>query len=201
MDKATKSAEAFRTISEVSDILDVPQHVLRFWEGKFSQIKPMKRGGNRRYYRPEDLELLRAITHLLYTDGYTIKGVQKLLRENGVRATVNAHIAEHGAFQAGYDAAPLQEEGDAAEVAQGVDTASDDIGAVDAQAAALDAAADDEEPALELMPAKGAQDSLPDQDHDAVQDAEAAHVPDLAAIPNAAQVIEELRAIQAILKP
>lgn len=94
-----KSPDAFRTISEVSDILDVPQHVLRFWEGKFSHIKPMKRGGNRRYYRPEDLELLRAITYLLYTDGYTIKGVQKLLRENGVRATVNSHITEHGAFQ------------------------------------------------------------------------------------------------------
>ena len=78
-----KSATAFRTISEVSKELDLPQHVLRFWESKFPQIKPMKRGGGRRYYRPEDLEILRRIRILLYDDGYTIKGVQKLLRENG----------------------------------------------------------------------------------------------------------------------
>lgn len=83
-----KSPGAFRTISEVSEILNVPQHVLRFWETRFSQVRPLKRGGNRRYYRPEDVNLLRAISHLLYVDGYTIKGVQKLLRENGIRATV-----------------------------------------------------------------------------------------------------------------
>lgn len=81
--KARKAASAFRTISEVADILDVQQHVLRFWETKFSQIRPLKRGGGRRYYRPEDLELLKRIHHLLYTEGYTIKGVQKLLREKG----------------------------------------------------------------------------------------------------------------------
>ncbi|MCB9983143.1 MAG: MerR family transcriptional regulator [Rhodospirillales bacterium] len=81
--KARKSASAFRTISEVADILDVQQHVLRFWETKFSQIRPLKRGGGRRYYRPEDLELLKRIHHLLYTEGYTIKGVQKLLKEKG----------------------------------------------------------------------------------------------------------------------
>ncbi len=79
-----KSAEAFRTIGEVADDLDVPKHVLRFWEGKFPQIKPMKRGGGRRYYRPEDLELLRGIRHLLHAEGYTIKGVQKILREHGI---------------------------------------------------------------------------------------------------------------------
>ena len=84
-----KSREAFRTISEVANELDVPQHVLRFWETRFSQVRPMKRGGNRRYYRPADVELLRAICHLLYTDGYTIKGVQKLFREKGVRKTVD----------------------------------------------------------------------------------------------------------------
>ncbi|WP_340118098.1 MerR family transcriptional regulator [Pelagibius sp. 7325] len=78
---AGKSAAAFRTISEVSDELDVPQHVLRFWEGKFSQVRPLKRGGGRRYYRPEDIDLLRRIRDLLYSDGYTIKGVQRLLRE------------------------------------------------------------------------------------------------------------------------
>ena len=75
-----KSPGAFRTISEVASELDVPQHVLRFWESKFSQVKPMKRGGGRRYYRPEDVDLLRRIRGLLYDDGYTIKGVQKVLR-------------------------------------------------------------------------------------------------------------------------
>ncbi len=77
-----KSAAAFRTISEVSTDLDVPQHVLRFWESKFTPVRPLKRGGGRRYYRPEDVELLRRIRNLLYTDGYTIKGVQRLLRES-----------------------------------------------------------------------------------------------------------------------
>lgn len=79
-----KSAEAFRTISEVAAEIDVPKHVLRFWEGKFTQLKPMKRGGGRRYYRPEDVDLLKGIRQLLYGNGYTIKGVQKLLREQGV---------------------------------------------------------------------------------------------------------------------
>ncbi|MDH3236665.1 MAG: MerR family transcriptional regulator [Alphaproteobacteria bacterium] len=81
-----KSASAFRTISEVSQALDVPQHVLRFWESKFSQIKPLKRGGGRRYYRPEDIDLLRNIRDLLYTEGYTIRGVQKLLKEGGIKS-------------------------------------------------------------------------------------------------------------------
>ena len=76
-----KSAAAFRTISEVSDDLDVPPHVLRFWETKFSQVRPLKRGGGRRYYRPEDVGLLLRIRELLYSDGYTIKGVQRLLRD------------------------------------------------------------------------------------------------------------------------
>ena len=80
-----KSAAAFRTISEVATDLEVPQHVLRFWETKFSQVRPMKRGGGRRYYRPEDVDLLRSIRGLLYDDGYTIKGVQKLLREGGLK--------------------------------------------------------------------------------------------------------------------
>jgi DNA-binding transcriptional MerR regulator len=80
-----KAPEAFRTISEVADELDVPKHVLRFWEAKFAQLKPMKRGGGRRYYRPEDVALLRGIRVLLYNDGYTIRGVQKLLREQGPR--------------------------------------------------------------------------------------------------------------------
>ncbi len=78
-----KSPAAFKTITEVAGQLDVPQHVLRFWETRFSQIRPLKRGGGRRYYRPEDIELLDRIKTLLYADGYTIKGVQKLLRESG----------------------------------------------------------------------------------------------------------------------
>jgi len=79
-----KAPDAFRIISEVAEDLDVPQHVLRFWETRFSQIKPMKRGGGRRYYRPDDVNLLRGIRHLLYSEGYTIRGVQRILREEGV---------------------------------------------------------------------------------------------------------------------
>ena len=82
---AEKSPDAFRTISEVSVELDVPQHVLRFWETKFSAVKPLKRGGGRRYYRREDLDLLRGIRSLLYSEGMTIKGVQKILRDHGAR--------------------------------------------------------------------------------------------------------------------
>ena len=81
----TKSAASFRTISEVATELDVPQHVLRFWETRFTQIKPMKRGGGRRYYRPEDISLLTQVRSLLYDDGYTIKGVQKLFRDGGLK--------------------------------------------------------------------------------------------------------------------
>ena len=80
-----KAPDAFRTISEVADELDVPQHVLRFWESRFPQIRPMKRAGGRRYYRPEDVDLLRGIRHLLYGVGYTIRGVQGILREQGPR--------------------------------------------------------------------------------------------------------------------
>jgi DNA-binding transcriptional MerR regulator len=87
----SKAAEAFRTISEVADELDVQKHVLRFWEARFPQVRPMKRGGGRRYYRPEDMELLRGIRHLLHAEGYTIKGVQKILREQGIE-----HVKQHG---------------------------------------------------------------------------------------------------------
>jgi len=82
----TKSEKAFRTISEVSKELDVPAHVLRFWETKFPQVKPMKRGGGRRYYRPEDVSLLRGVREMLHVDGFSIKGVQKALKEQGVKA-------------------------------------------------------------------------------------------------------------------
>lgn len=84
--RSGKSQAAFRTISEVADELDVAQHVLRFWESKFPQVRPLKRGGGRRYYRPEDIELLRDIRSLLYDEGYTIKGAQKLLRQRRARA-------------------------------------------------------------------------------------------------------------------
>jgi DNA-binding transcriptional MerR regulator len=85
-----KSPDAFRTISEAAEDLDLPQHVLRFWETRFPQIKPLKRGGGRRYYRPDDVELLRVIKQLLYGEGYTIKGVQKLFKEQGARSVAAA---------------------------------------------------------------------------------------------------------------
>ncbi|MCJ9430410.1 MerR family transcriptional regulator [Kordiimonas marina] len=103
-----KGREAFRTISEVADELDLPQHVLRFWESKFSQIRPLKRGGNRRYYRPDDVQLLMAIKQLLHADGYTIRGVQNLFKAQGLKATIAQALRLEG------------EEGDVAE-AQSVD--------------------------------------------------------------------------------
>ena len=103
--RSGKSTAAFRTISEVSEELDVPQHVLRFWETKFAQVKPMKRAGGRRYYRPEDVALLRNIRDLLYRDGFTIRGAQKHLREGGARGSAAA------AVQAGREGAPGSEYG------------------------------------------------------------------------------------------
>lgn len=129
-----KSPEAFRTISEVAEDLDVPKHVLRFWEGKFAQLRPMKRGGGRRYYRPEDIDLLRGIRRLLYNDGYTIKGVQKILREQGVRFVMEyCELAEMGqpavmkdipdvAAEAARSAAsPRRPEGQEGEIGSGLD--------------------------------------------------------------------------------
>jgi DNA-binding transcriptional MerR regulator len=87
---ASKGPEAFRTISEVAEELDLPQHVLRFWETRFTQIRPMKRGGGRRYYRPDDIDLLRGIRTLLYGEGYTIRGVQRILKEQGPRFVIGA---------------------------------------------------------------------------------------------------------------
>jgi DNA-binding transcriptional MerR regulator len=106
-----KSPDAFRTISEVADDLDLPQHVLRFWETRFPQIKPMKRGGGRRYYRPEDVDLLKGIRHLLYDHGYTIKGVQKLLKMNGnkfVAAIASGDLATVEALAAANIEEPAQ---------------------------------------------------------------------------------------------
>ncbi len=99
--RRSKAPGAFRTISEVATDLEVPQHVLRFWESKFSQVKPLKRGGGRRYYRPEDVDLLRGIRHLLYSDGYTIKGVQKLLREIGSKSIMESGRSLSGSGTSG----------------------------------------------------------------------------------------------------
>jgi DNA-binding transcriptional MerR regulator len=110
-----KAPDAFRTISEVAQELDVPQHVLRFWESRFREIRPMKRGGGRRYYRPDDVDLLRGIRHLLYGEGYTIRGVQRLLREQGVRFVQN--VWQPGAPQPSAAAADTEEAGEAAEAA------------------------------------------------------------------------------------
>jgi len=111
-----KAPDAFRTISEVADELDLPQHVLRFWESRFREIKPMKRGGGRRYYRPDDVDLLRGIRHLLYGEGYTIRGVQRILREQGSRFvevvwTEGAPQPPHGATDDDFigEAVPAEE--------------------------------------------------------------------------------------------
>ncbi|MBF0094954.1 MAG: MerR family transcriptional regulator [Alphaproteobacteria bacterium] len=101
-----KSDSAFRTIGEVVDELDIPQHVLRFWETKFVHVRPLKRAGGRRYYRPEDVALLRRIRDLLYNDGFTIKGVQKLLRENGPKALA---AGEMGSDQIVLDLSPTSD--------------------------------------------------------------------------------------------
>jgi DNA-binding transcriptional MerR regulator len=111
-----KGPDAFRTISEVAQDLDLPQHVLRFWETRFAQIKPLKRGGGRRYYRPDDIDLLRGIRHLLYGQGYTIRGVQQILREQGVRhvqgvgRSAEIEAAKPAAVRPGSDERPQRRE-------------------------------------------------------------------------------------------
>ncbi|HEY8138017.1 MAG TPA: MerR family transcriptional regulator [Methylocystis sp.] len=107
MDVTGKSEQAFRTIGEVAESLDLPPHVLRFWETRFKELEPVKRAGGRRYYRPRDVELVMALRHLLYGQGYTIKGVQRILKEQGARAVVESVRA--GRFQPGFAAAPDEE--------------------------------------------------------------------------------------------
>ena len=105
-----KSPDAFRTISEVAEELDLPQHILRFWETRFSSIRPLKRGGGRRYYRPDDVDLLKGIRQLLYGQGYTIKGVQRILREQGLRSVQALGRGEHAPLPPSHD--PADDEDD-----------------------------------------------------------------------------------------
>jgi DNA-binding transcriptional MerR regulator len=122
-----KAPDAFRTISEVADDLDIPQHVLRFWETRFAQIKPMKRSGGRRYYRPDDVDLLRGIRRLLYGEGYTIRGVQRILKEHGIgsvqRLADATAVAAFGAIEEVVGQSLLEQDDDAV---SGIDLDDDD---------------------------------------------------------------------------
>ena len=127
-----KSPDAFRTISEVADDLDIPQHVLRFWETRFTQIKPMKRSGGRRYYRPDDVDLLRGIRRLLYGEGYTIRGVQRILKEHGIasvqRLADGSAVASFGAIEEAIGQSILEDDHDAA---PGIDVDDEDYEGTD----------------------------------------------------------------------
>jgi DNA-binding transcriptional MerR regulator len=142
-----KAPDAFRTISEVADDLDIPQHVLRFWETRFSQIKPMKRSGGRRYYRPDDVDLLRGIRRLLYGEGYTIRGVQRILKEHGIKsvqALADASApASFGAIEAAVGRSLQDEEHDTND--HGVDADDDDYEADEERQTLRRARADEEE--------------------------------------------------------
>jgi DNA-binding transcriptional MerR regulator len=122
-----KAPDAFRTISEVAGDLDIPQHVLRFWETRFAQIKPMKRSGGRRYYRPDDVDLLKGIRRLLYSEGYTIRGVQRILKEHGVKSVQSladsSAAVSFGAIEEAIGQSLMEDE---REGSAGVDTDDDD---------------------------------------------------------------------------
>src|SRR3954451_17435086 len=126
-----KSSEAFRTITEVAETLDLPQHVLRFWETRFSQIKPLKRAGGRRYYRPEDVQLITAIRRLLYDEGFTIRGVQRLLREKGAKAITAGAAPAPALIHNNNDAAaqPLEDQIDSADELRAQNGPGADMGA------------------------------------------------------------------------
>jgi DNA-binding transcriptional MerR regulator len=127
-----KAPDAFRTISEVAADLEIPQHVLRFWETRFAQIKPMKRSGGRRYYRPDDVDLLRGIRRLLYGEGYTIRGVQRILKEHGIKSVQaladSSAVASFGAVERAVGQSLLEDE---EEVVAGIDVDDDDYEAAD----------------------------------------------------------------------
>ena len=122
-----KAPDAFRTISEVANDLDIPQHVLRFWETRFAQIKPMKRSGGRRYYRPDDIDLLKGIRRLLYGEGYTIRGVQRILKEHGIasvqRLADSSAVAAFGAIEEAVGQSIMEQDDD---VVPGVDLDDED---------------------------------------------------------------------------
>jgi DNA-binding transcriptional MerR regulator len=124
-----KAPDAFRTISEVADDLDIPQHVLRFWETRFAQIKPMKRSGGRRYYRPDDVDLLKGIRRLLYGEGYTIRGVQRILKEHGIKSVQgladSSAAVSFGAIEEALGQS-LMEEGDKEDVGAEVEEEEDE---------------------------------------------------------------------------
>jgi DNA-binding transcriptional MerR regulator len=126
-----KAPDAFRTISEVAKDLDIPQHVLRFWETRFAQIKPMKRSGGRRYYRPDDVDLLKGIRRLLYGEGYTIRGVQRILKEHGIgsvqRLSDATAVASFGAIEEAVGQSVLEDD----EVASGIDVDDEDYEGTD----------------------------------------------------------------------
>ena len=128
-----KAPDAFRTISEVADDLDIPQHVLRFWETRFTQIKPMKRSGGRRYYRPDDVDLLRGIRRLLYGEGYTIRGVQRILKEHGIasvqRLADGSAVASFGAIEKAVGQSLVEQDDD--DVIPGIDVDDDDYEGAD----------------------------------------------------------------------
>ena len=142
-----KAPDAFRTISEVADDLDIPQHVLRFWETRFAQIKPMKRSGGRRYYRPDDVDLLKGIRRLLYGEGYTIRGVQRILKEHGIKsvqALADASApASFGAIEAAVGRSLQDEERDTDD--HGIDADDDDYEGDEEPPMLRQARADDDE--------------------------------------------------------
>jgi DNA-binding transcriptional MerR regulator len=146
-----KAPEAFRTISEVAEELAVPKHVLRFWEAKFAQLKPMKRGGGRRYYRPEDVALLRGIRFLLYSDGYTIRGVQKILREHGPRFVMDYRRMSEDERRDECLVVPHEIPDIAAEAAQGAPAPLRDRGAASIDVAKLAALVDEIEACQQIL--------------------------------------------------
>jgi DNA-binding transcriptional MerR regulator len=154
-----KAPDAFRTISEVAADLDIPQHVLRFWETRFAQIKPMKRSGGRRYYRPDDVDLLKGIRRLLYGEGYTIRGVQRILKEHGIasvqRLADSTAVASFGAIEEAVGQSIMEEEGD---TIPGIDVDDDDYEGTDGIDFRLLETDEDGLPALDAGPIPGVAD-------------------------------------------
>ncbi|MGP9810900.1 MerR family transcriptional regulator [Rhodopseudomonas sp. NSM] len=151
-----KAPDAFRTISEVADELDIPQHVLRFWETRFTQIKPMKRSGGRRYYRPDDVDLLKGIRRLLYGEGYTIRGVQRILKEHGIKSVQRLADSEASATFGAVEEAigrTVAEEDYEPAPGSGIDLDDDDY---DGKDEGLDLHAMMDEPDLRAAPARAA---------------------------------------------